>query len=100
MSKLDALPVDHEYAPGAEPTLMERLDAWLMAALGNETGLTILALLVMVILSRRVFARFTEVRVARAEARRRLEAEENAVATELAKLRRARDAKAAQGRAG
>lgn len=98
MSKLDSLPVDHEYAPGEAPTLLERLDEWLTAALGNETGLTILGLLVLVYASRRVFARFTEVRVAKAEARKRFEAEqENAVAKELARLRRLRDEQAGAG---
>lgn len=100
MSKLDTLPVDHEYAPGAAPTLMERLDEWLMAALGNETGLTILALIVLIIALRRGFASFTDVRIAKAEARRRFEAEESAVASELAKLRRERDRQAGGGQPG
>ena len=96
-SSLEDLPVDHAWAPGAEPTLMERLDALLAELIASKDALIVVVCVVLFLALKRAVTSFTDVRVRQREARRRLEMErEDAIAAEMARLRAERDSAASR----
>jgi hypothetical protein len=92
MALLDYLPVDNEVPPGTEPTIGEMFLKQLNAALMSETTWIIVGMLTLFLICKKAFTSFTEVRVRKAEARRRLSLEDEvAIGSEISRLRRARD---------
>lgn len=92
MALLDFLPGDNEVPPGTEPIIGELFLRQLNAALMSEATWIIIGMLTVFLICKKAVTSFTDVRVRKAEARRRLSlADEAAIESEITRLRRARD---------
>ncbi|MGG7565854.1 hypothetical protein ACQ5SO_06790 [Rhodovulum sp. DZ06] len=96
ISKLESLDIDHAYAPDAEPTMLERFDAWASAALSDPRLWGGVMLLIVVLFLWTAISSYTRAQRAKAKAAKHLKEEEEAelLARELAKLRNERQLKA------
>lgn len=91
MPLLEKLPVDTEIPPEVRESVMDTFLARFEDALWDETTWAISACVVIFLVVRRSVAAFTDVRVRKAEARRRLSLEDEAgVMLEMQRLRHAR----------
>lgn len=92
MPLLENLPVDTEIPPEARESVMQAFLDRIAESLQSETTWAIIGCVVLFMIVRKSFAAFTETRVRKAEARRRLALEDEVgVMSELQRLRHARD---------
>ena len=98
MPLLDKLPVDTEIPPQAHESLVQAFLDRMAEALQSETTWAIGAGVVLFLILRSGFGAFTQARVRKAEARRRLALEDEAgVMREMRRLRLSRQDRQARG---
>jgi hypothetical protein len=91
MALLDNLPVDNEIPPEVRESFMQSFLGRMEDALYSETTWAISGCVMLFLIVRRGFGAFTEARVRKAEAKRRMSLEAEAgIEAEMQNLRRAR----------
>lgn len=90
-SKLDKLPVDIAIPPEEVETTSEKIYRIIHEILMSETTWFMIGAVILLLIFKQAFEYITRVRVRKAEARRRLEAEDEvSISEEMARLRRER----------
>ena len=98
MPLLEKLPVDTEIPPEVRESVMQSFLDRVAESLESETTWAVIGCLVLFLIVRTGFGAFTEARVRKAEARRRLALEDEAgVKLEMQRLRHARQDRQAHG---